>query len=101
MPITVSFPAYEMTTALDGALAVKLNMHAAEAKELLQGARFDQAPVINVEDRLCGWVRTADLGRRGTVGRSLIPLERCAIQARDTPVKDAVQAIAASGLVFF
>lgn len=101
MSVTVSFPALEMATPLKDAVAVNVNMRASAAKEMLRAARFDQAPVVNDEGRLCGWARTANLGGRGFVSGSLIPLERCAIQSLDTPVGDTLQTIAASGLVFF
>lgn len=90
-----------MTTALAGAHLVNIATKASAARDMLRRARFDQAPVVNDADQLCGWVRTAKLGGRGFVGASLVPLEACAIQSRDTPVGDAIQTIASSGLVFF
>jgi hypothetical protein len=101
MPTSFSFPAHEMATPLADAFAVNSAMKASAAKAMLREARFDQAPVINDEGQLCGWVRTASLGGRGYVTGSLIPLERCVIQSLDTSVGDALQAVASSGLVYF
>lgn len=101
MPTSFSFPAHEMATPLADAFAVNGAMKASAAKAMLREARFDQAPVINDEGQLCGWVRTASLGGRGYVTGSLIPLEQCVIQSLDTSVGDALQAVASSGLVYF
>lgn len=101
MTMTISFPASEMTTQLKDSHSVNIAMKASAARDMLRAARFDQAPAVNEEGRLCGWVRTANLGGRGFVSASLIPLERCAIQSRDTSVGDVLPVIASVGLVFF
>lgn len=101
MAIALTFPAAEMTTSLRGAYSVNRAMKASAARDMLRQARFDQAPVVNDAMQLCGWVRSANLGGRGFVSASVIPLEACAIQSRDTPVSNAIHTVASAGLVFF
>lgn len=101
MPLTAPlFRASEMSTSLADAYTLSPAMGATEARQLLRGLHFDQAPVKSEEGRLLGWVRTAQLGGRGLVESSLIPLDKSLILSRETPVGDALRTACERGLVF-
>lgn len=96
---SIAFPSWEVATQLGGSTNVTANMKAAEAKDLLQALRFDQAPVF-ADERLTGWVRTSHLIGRGYVSSAMTELDRCVVLSRDTPVNHAVAMVARAGLVF-
>lgn len=99
MALALTLRSQEMATELAVAYNVPHDMRSTDARDLLRSLRFDQAPVMR-RGRLTGWVRTATLTGRGSVEQHLTPLEDCAILARDTPVSDAIKAVARHQLVY-
>lgn len=99
MALALTLPSLEMATPLATAHSLHHDMRATDAGEHLSSLRCDQAPVMRRE-RLFGWVGTALLTGRGSVEGYATPLEDCAILARDTPVSDAIKAVAEHHLVF-
>jgi hypothetical protein len=99
MALSLTLRSLEMATELALAHNLPHDMRSTVARDLMRSLRFDQAPVMR-RGRLAGWVRTASLTGRGSVEQHLTPLEDCAILAGDTPVSDAIKAVAKYQLVF-
>lgn len=99
MALALTLRSLEMATELAAAHNLPHDMRSTDARDLMRALRFDQAPVMR-RGRLTGWVRTASLTGRGSVEQHLTSLEDCAILARDTPVSDAIKAVARHQLVF-
>jgi len=99
MALTLKLRSLEMATEIADAHNLPHDMRSTHARDLMRSLRFDQAPVMR-RGRLVGWVRTATLTGRGSVEQHFTPLEDCAILARDTPVSNAIKAVAKHQLVF-
>ncbi|MGY2001691.1 hypothetical protein [Blastococcus sp. SYSU DS1024] len=99
MQATFHFPAAEMSTPIAGALCLSAGDRSSGARRALEQGGFDQAPVLD-DGRLVGWVRLKDLGGRGFVASSVVPLDKTVVLARSASVGDALDHLAHGHLIF-
>ncbi|WP_446666410.1 hypothetical protein [Flexivirga sp. B27] len=93
------FVASQLSTSLDGAVALSATESREAALERLEAAEFDQAPVQSGGDTV-GWVHLRDLKTGdGTVAGHLTPLSRTPIVAATTSLSRVLPAVQ-NGFVF-
>jgi hypothetical protein len=97
-----TFTARHVLTLMVDALTVGRETDATEASNALLARGFDIAPVLD-DDRLLGWVTTAELARArlgDAVEGFLVPLSQCPLISADASVGAVVEALGGYPFVF-
>lgn len=93
------FRARHVSTSLRGAACVDLKADPVESLAMLDGRRFDQAPVTR-QGHVAGWLRTSSLRKTGSVKASLKPLEESAIVSAAASMSQVLELLGGHGFVF-
>ena len=83
--LTNFFRAGQISTAIAEAITVELTESAKLAHERLEGARFDQAPVVH-EGRPVGWVATVGLIHARSIKSVMTSLENCTLVSAEASI---------------
>jgi len=97
--LTGFFHAGQIATAIKGAVSVSRIESADVARQRLEEARFDQAPVMDGE-RPVGWVATTELTGHRTVRPAMIPLDNCTIISAESSIASILGIILQCKFVF-